>query len=181
MKLQNELKKCMQNGKMVSIFADEGDYDYFFTGYIQAMDETGILLSKQNYGGFPNGFVFFTQIVNFETDSPDTARHERLYRLRSLAPETFPVSGEGDLLDRILQVCYENCLFCDVYKKEEDERSCTGFISQLHENYIAMIRVDRYGKASGKVFMNRSDIFRIFIEGEYEQSIRLLYEDGQEN
>ncbi|MDE5792687.1 MAG: hypothetical protein K2H66_04090, partial [Oscillospiraceae bacterium] len=89
MKMLNALIEIMNRHQMVSIYGD--DSDWFFTGYIQAVDETGLLLSKQNYGGYSNGFVFFTDIVQFETDSPDTQRHEKLFRLRKVEPDKFEI------------------------------------------------------------------------------------------
>lgn len=57
MKMQNVLRQIMARGEMVAIYGDAFDYDYDFVGYIQAMDENGLLLSKENHGGYPNGFV----------------------------------------------------------------------------------------------------------------------------
>ncbi len=178
MKLLRILQEIMEQNKMVAIYADEGDHDYHYVGYIQAVDETGLLLSKQNYGGFSNGFVFFTDIIYAETDSIDTQRHEMLYQLRGNVPETFAVAGHDCLLDEILQTCYKKRLFCDIFKKEDDEGDTLGFITQLHEEYLVFTRVDKYGETMGTVYLDKSDIFRIFIEGEYEQACRLLYEDG---
>ncbi len=177
MKLLNILRDIMEQQKMAMIYADEGDYDYHYVGYIQAVDETGLLLSKQNYGGYPNGFVFFTDILYVETDSIDTRRHEDLYRLRGMVPETFPLSDSGCLFEQILQICQEKRLFCDILKKENDEGAAIGFISELHPEYIVFTRVDKYGEYMGKIYIDKSDIFRIFIEGDEEQAWRLLYEE----
>ncbi|MDE5936362.1 MAG: hypothetical protein K2G83_03040, partial [Ruminococcus sp.] len=103
----NELKRIMQKNKMIAVYADEDDYDYYFTGYIQAVDEMGLLLSKQNYGGYNNGFVFFTDIIHFETDSIDTERHEKLYKLRGIEPDTFEINSKDNLYEELLKVCHE--------------------------------------------------------------------------
>ncbi len=176
MKLLNELRQIMETGKMVTIYGDESDHDYYFVGHIQAVNENGLLLSKQNYGGFPNGFVFFTDIFFFDIDTLDTRRHERLYQLRRLIPEKFPVDSEADILEQILDICYEKRLFCDIFKKENDERDLLGFISERNEEHVVVTQVDKYGKCFGKTFLEKADIFRVFIEGEFEQAVRLLYD-----
>ena len=172
----NELKCIMGENKMTVIYADDNDYDYHFTGYIQAVDETGLLLSKQNYGGYNNGFVFFTDIIHFETDSIDTERHEKLYHLRNIKPDTFKINANGNLFEELLKVCYEKQLCCNIFKKPDDEGDRLGFISEIHEEYIIFKCIDKYGEYYAKAYIDKSDIFRIFIEGEYEETARMLYE-----
>lgn len=176
MKMQDELKRIMKCKEMVTIYGDIADYDYHFVGYIQAVDESGLLLSKQNYGGYPSGFVFFTNVIYFETDTKDTKRHEMLYQLRNLQPAAFPLDAGQDLLEEILCICYEKRLFCNIFKKEDDEGDELGFISELHKNHLVFTNIDKYGDYFGKSYFAKSDIFRIFIEGEVEQATRLLYD-----
>lgn len=172
----NELKRIMQKNKMIAVYADEDDYDYYFTGYIQAVDEMGLLLSKQNYGGYNNGFVFFTDIIHFETDSIDTERHEKLYKLRGIEPDTFEINSKDNLYEELLKVCHEKQLCCNIFKKADDEGDRLGFISEIHENHIILKCIDKYGEYYGKAYIDKADIFRIFIEGEYEETARMLYE-----
>lgn len=176
MKMLNALIGIMNRHQMVSIYGD--DSDWFFTGYIQAVDEIGLLLSKQNYGGYPNGFVFFTDIMQFETDSPDTHRHEKLFQLRKIVPDKFELNSGDNLVDAILKTCFEKQLFCDFFKSEDDETDRIGFISELHDNDIIITNVDAYGVYTGKVYLQKSDIYRLFIEGEQEQARKLLYYDN---
>ncbi len=112
----------------------------------------------------------------FETDTKDIRRHEMLYRLRNLQPATFPVDSRQDLLDQVLRICLEKRLFCNLFKKEEDEGDNLGFLSELHEDYLVFSNIDQYGDYFGKSYIATSDIYRIFIEGEYEQAARLLYD-----
>ncbi|MDE6087324.1 MAG: hypothetical protein K2G25_02960 [Oscillospiraceae bacterium] len=176
MKMLNALIEIMNHHQMVSIYGDSTDW--FFTGYIQAVDETGLLLSKQNYGGYSNGFVFFTDIMQFETDSPDTERHEKLFRLRKILPDKFEIVSNDNLLEAVLKICFEKRLFCDFFKNEEDETDRIGFISELHENDIIITNIDAYGAYAGKIYLQKSDIYRLFIEGEQEQARKLLYYDN---
>lgn len=180
MKMQDELKRIMEHKEMVTIYGDSADYDYHFVGYIQAIDESGLLLSKQNYSGYPSGFVFFTDVIYFETDTKDTRRHEKLYQLRGLQPAVFPVNAGQNLLEEVLRICCEKRLFCNIFKKEDDEGDELGFISELHEDHLIFTNIDKYGDYFGKSYFAKSDIFRIFIEGEVEQTTRLLY-DAQHN
>lgn len=173
----NELKRIMQENKMIAVYADNNDYDYFYAGYIQAVDEMGLLLSKQNYGGYNNGFVFFTDIIHFETDSIDTERHEKLYHLRGIKPDTFEIDAKDNLFEELLKVCHQKQLCCNIFKKEDDEGDRIGFISEIHENHIILKCIDRYGEYYAKAYIEKSDIFRIFIEGEYEETVRMLYEN----
>lgn len=99
-----------------------------------------------------------------------------LYRLRNLQPATFPVDSRQDLLDQVLLICLEKRLFCNLFKKEEDEGDNLGFLSELHEDYLVFSNIDQYGDYFGKSYIATSDIYRIFIEGEYEQAARLLYD-----
>ncbi len=112
----------------------------------------------------------------FETDTKDIRRHEMLYRLRNLQPATFPVDSRQDLLDQVLRICLEKRLFCNLFKKEEDEGDNLGFLLELHEDYLVFSNIDQYGDYFGKSYIATSDIYRIFIEGEYEQAARLLYD-----
>jgi len=175
MKMLDTLIKIMKNHKMVSVYGNT--HDWFFTGYIQAVDDTGLLLSKQNYGGYHNGFVFFTDVMQFETDSPDTERHEKMFRLRGIEPDKFEIPPNNNLLETVLKICYEKSLFCDFFKTEDDETDIIGFISELYEDYIVITNIDAYGAETGKVYLEKSDIYRLFIEGEQEQIRRLLYHD----
>ena len=174
MKMLNALIEIMNRHQMVSIYGD--DSDWFFTGYIQAVDETGLLLSKQNYGGYSNGFVFFTDIVQFEIDSLDTQRHEKLFQLRKVEPDKFEIVPNDNLLETIFKICFEKHLFCDFFKNEEDD--IFGFISELYEDNIVITSVNTYGEYTGKVYLQKSNIYRLFIEGEQEQAIKLLYYDN---
>lgn len=176
MVMLNELRRIMQENKMTAIYADNNDYDYFYAGYIQAVDETGLLLSKQNYGGYNNGFVFFTDIIHFETDSADTERHEKLYQLRGIKPDTFKIDAKEDLFEELLKVCHEKQMCCNIFKKEYDEGDRLGFISEIHENHIVMKCINKYGEYSARAYIEKAAIFRIFIEGEYEETARMLYE-----
>lgn len=115
-------------------------------------------------------------MIYFETDTKDIRRHEMLYRLRNLQPATFPVDSRQDLLDQVLRICLEKRLFCNLFKKEEDEGDNLGFLSELHEDYLVFSNIDQYGDYFGKSYIATSDIYRIFIEGEYEQAARLLYD-----
>lgn len=179
MKLLNELRAIMDQEKMVTIYGDDSDHDNYYVGYIQAVNESGLLLSKQNYGGFPNGFVFFTDILFFQTDTLDTRRHEKLYQLIGIEPKSFPLDSGKDLLEQLLTIIFEEKLFCDFFKKENDEGDVLGFISEYHEDYIVVTCVDKYGEYFGRTYLEKADIFRIYIEGEYEKSIRLLYENSK--
>lgn len=176
MKMLEILRKIMNNHQMVSIYGDTSNW--YFTGYIQAVDETGLLLSKQNYGGYNNGFVFFTDIMQFETNSPDTERHEKLFRLRKIMPDRFEIVSNNNLLDAVLKTCFEKRLFCDFFKHEDDETDRIGFISELYENDIVITNIDAYGAYAGKVYFQKSDIYRLFIEGEQEQARKLLYDNS---
>lgn len=167
----------MQKNKMIALYADENDYDYHFTGYIQAVDEMGLLLFKQNHGGYNNGFVFFIDIIHFETDSIDTERHEKLYKLRGIEPDTFKINvKEDNLYEELLKICHEKQLCCNIFKKTDDEGDRLGFISEIHENHIILKCIDKYGEYYGKAYIDKADIFRIFIEGEYQETARMLYE-----
>ncbi len=176
MKMLDVLQSIRNTGKMVTIYGDAGDHDYSFTGYIQAVNESGLLLSKQNHGGYPNGFVFFTDIEYFETDTIDTRRHERLYALRGCTPPMMQIDEKPDLLEALLQRCYDDRLFCNIFKKEDDEGDALGFISEMYEDYIVLTAISSYGEYYGKCYIDKSDIFRLFIEGEYEQTVRILYD-----
>lgn len=178
MKLLSTLNRIMQDGKMVSIYGDANDYDYHFTGYIQGVNAGGLLLSKQNEAGFNNGFVFFTDIIYFETDTIDTVRHERLYRLRDVSPRTLAVNSQENLLDQILEICRKENFCCNIFKKEDDEGNELGFIEEIHDTYIVVRCVNRYGEYYGMSYVEKEDIFRIFIDGEYEQTCQLLYRDS---
>lgn len=177
MKMLNELKKIMTNKEMVSICGDEGDYDYYFTGYIQAVNDSGLLLSKQNVSGYNNGFVFFTDIIYFETDTVDTKRHERLFQLRNIKPDSFIINSEKDLLEEVLKICREKELCCNILKKETDESDEIGFISEIYDEYIIVKCINKYGEYYGKSYIEKSHIFRIFIDGEFERTCQLLYND----
>lgn len=177
MKMLDELKRIMDHKKMVSIYGDECDHDYHFVGYIQAVDDNGLLLSKQNYGGYNNGFVFFTNIIFFETDTPDTKRHEKLFKLRNIEPNVLNVNSDNYLLEEVLKICLEKHLCCDIFKKENDEGDSIGFISEIYEEFIVLKCIDKYGADLGKRYIEKNDIYRIFIEGEYEEAARILYDD----
>ena len=176
MKMLSKLIELMNRHQMVSIYASEEDY--YYTGYIQAADETGILLSKQNYGGYNNGFVFFTDIFHFESESMDTKRHEKLFQLRGIVPERFEVPENDNLLETLLNICFEEKLFCNIFRSETDANDITGFISELSEEYICLDCIDKYGIHFGKCYIEKSDIYLLFIEGEDEQVRRLLYENA---
>ncbi len=181
MKMLNELRKIMEQKEMIAIYGDEFDHDCYFVGYIQAVDETGLLLSKQNYGGYNNGFVFFNHIICFEKDTLDIKRHEKLFRLRNVKPNTFNIVPNNDLFEEVLKICLEKRLFCDIFKKENDEGDSIGFISEIHDNFIVFNCIDKYGEYFGKRYIEKEDIYRIFIEGEYEETFRLLYDDKHES
>lgn len=171
----NELKYIMQENKMVTVYGD--DSDYYFTGYIQAVDESGLLLSKQNYGGYNNGFVFFTDINHFETDSIDTQRHEKLYELRGIKPSAFKIDAKDNLFEELLKICCDKKLCCNILKNPDDETDKLGFITEIHENHIVCKCIDRYGEYDAMAYIDKSDIYRIFIEGEFEETTRMLYEN----
>ena len=175
MKMLEQLVKLMNEHQMVSVYGSEEDF--YYTGYIQAVDDTGILLSKQNYGGYNNGFVFFTDIVTFETDSIDTKRHQKMFQIRGIEPERFEIPKTDNLFETILEVCFENKLFCNIFKSENDRSDVTGYISELDKEYICLNCIDKYGIYFGKCYIAKSDIYLLFIEGEDEQVRRLLYEN----
>lgn len=177
MKFLTELTKIMNQHQMVAIY-NSNEYDFYYTGYIQAVDNTGVLLSKQNYGGYNNGFVFFTDIVTFEIDSLDTKRHEKLFQIRKIEPERFEVPENDNLLETVLKICFEKKLFCNIFKIENDRSDVTGFISELNKESICLNAIDPYGKYFGKCYIEKSDIYQLFIEGENEQVRRLLYENA---
>ena len=179
MKMLDTLTEIMKSHKMVSVYGNT--YDWFFTGYIQAVDDTGLLLSKQNYGGYNNGFVFFTDIMQFETDSRDTERHEKMFRLREIVPDKFDIMPNDNLLETVLETCYKKSLFCDFFKTEDDQTDIIGFISELHSDYIVVTNIDAYGAENGKIYLEKSDIYRLFIEGEQEQIRKLLYQDSHKS
>ena len=176
MKFLNELTKIMNQHQMVAVYSSEDDI--FYTGYIQAVDDTGLLLSIQNYGGYNNGFVFFTDIVNFETDSLDTKRHEKIFQIRKTKPERFEVPENDNLFETILKICFEKNLFCNIFKSENDIRNVTGFISELDKKSICINCINQYGIYFGKCYIAKADIYQMFIEGETEQVRRLLYENA---
>lgn len=171
----NELEQIMQEHKMVAVYGD--DSDYFFTGYIQAVDESGLLLSKQNHGGYNNGFVFFTEINHFETDSVDTRRHEKLYELRGITPSVLETDSADSLFDGLLKTCCKNKLCCNIFKNPDDDTDKLGFITEIHENHIVLECINIYGEYTAMAYISKSDIFRIFIEGEYEETARMLYKN----
>lgn len=173
MKMLDELLTLMNRHQMVSVYSSEEDF--YYTGYIQAVDDTGLLLSKQNYGGYNNGFVFFTDIVTFETDSIDTKRHEQMFKIRGIEPKKFEVPENDNLFETILKICFERKLFCNIYKSENDRNDVTGFISELNQNSICLSCIDKYGEYFGKCYISKSNIYLLFIEGDDEQIRRLLY------
>lgn len=175
MKMLDALTRIMEDHQMVSIYGNESCYDYFFTGYIQGVNESGLLLSKQNEAGYNNGFVLFTDIVYFETNTPDTVRHEQLFQLRGITPRSLTVNSGEDLLEQVLEICHTEKLCCNVFKKEDDEGDEVGFISEIHNTYIVVDCISRYGEYYGKSYVDKSDIYRLFIDGEYEQTFQLLY------
>lgn len=67
------------------------------------------------------------------------------------------------------------------FKKENDEGDSIGFISEIYEEFIVLKFIDKYWKDFGKRYIEKNDIYRIFIEGEYEEAARILYDDKHKN
>lgn len=173
-----ELKK---EHKLVSFYCDRNDLQFCYHGYIIDVRGDYILFSRFNDDGIADGYMLknIYDILYIETEGRYQKRVEALYHARKQIHPSLEIKKKKSLKKDVLKACEEMRLVVSLnVVDDDDEYPIVGFIS-TQGSVVKVEELDQYGKYVSTSYVRRRWIESIEIEGLYEQSRHILYDNNR--
>lgn len=175
-KLLKELKK---QKKVVCLYYDECKLERECTGYIKKVRGEQVLLARITDDGEADGYLLksWKEICHVEVEHKFHKRIETLYQRKKESHIPLLLKKEEDLMTDVIRACEEMKLMVSVYiDSDDDEWPLTGFVSQK-ENMVEVKEIDQYGEPICVSYVHADRITTMMIEGIFEQSRHILYDN----
>lgn len=176
--MNKTIEYCQINKMAASFYSNENDPDAHLTGYIEAYNETELLIAHISYYGMYDGYILkrIDDIYRIDFGGKYEEKIKKLYKLKNQRHRDLNISDEY-ILEPLLEFAKKNEL---VVSFELDGYVISGFVEELREGCVRVRKVDEYGEPGGESVLEIDAVLTIAVDTDDEQNIKLLYENRGE-
>ncbi len=182
MLLLEDLKNYMKCKELVEVYYDDRNTQNFVVGFIMQVDTEHCMLQLITPEGNQDGYLLIgtDEIFSIVSKSRYLEKIMILLMNKKDATEiTFHPKGKN-LLESFLDYIYENKYVTRIYLLGSQEFDFQGIILDNTSTKCKIELITDYGEKDGVCTILTNTITRISANGEYEQSLKTLYEIKEE-
>lgn len=169
------LRVAQESEIAVAVYADTDEADLYEVGFVENVDSNDVTLKCLTPRGEPDGrrVIRMDDISRVESETAYTKKLELLYQYRdTIFDKDFRKATTGDLKTQLEHARDHHAL---VHLIDASDGGPNGFITEVGEDYVTMLRVSRDGEPDGKATILMDSIQKVHIGRRQDQVIEFLY------
>lgn len=183
MLLLEDLKEYMKGKELIEVYYDDSNTQNFIVGFIIQVDNLHCILQLVTPEGNQDGYLLIgtDEIFSVVSKSRYLKKIMTLIMNKQVVREVDFNLKDKNLIDSFIDYILNNKYVARIYLLGSQEFDFQGIISNKTSTKCKLQQITDYGEMDGVCSILTNTITRISANGEYEQSLKTLYEINKEN
>ena len=174
--MMKSINYCFQNNNVASFYFDREDNCIHLTGMICAYNDSELLISHITPRGEYDGFILkmISDLYKMDYNGDYEKKIINLYSLKNQTHPNININNDAQFFSLIDFAKDEKHLI----SAELNNDKITGFVIDYDDDYITLNIIDDYARSIGVTVINIDEIVTLSCDTDYEQDLKLMYENS---